>query len=156
MRNRETEWSLPMVRFFGAFFIPPLCSTLILTISTLLTRDYGPALFATFLGSLMFSAAPSVFWFVSMEKIYERSERIRKSRNRFTLIGASLGAVFTIALFLLILTISGGFSDLGYIFNPPYVLIGLVSGYATSHAIFPTNKDKPNQAAHTTPASAPR
>ena len=74
VRNRETEWSYPLLRFVGAFFVPPaLVGALevgfLLLSGELSGLDVPLALVSGAYGALFATAIPSIFFFLALEKL---------------------------------------------------------------------------------------
>ena len=137
MRNRETDWSYPVLRFLGAFLIPPILGTNVIVLYLLFSgnlsiKEAFPSLFAYGFKAIIATTVPSIIFFLVLEKIYETKERVRNSRIRFSAIGLAIGTIF-------------GFG-MGFYFQgiPIFLSLGSAVGFVTAYFIFPTN-EKRNQ-----------
>lgn len=139
MRNRETEWTYPLLRFLGALFIPPVLGTLVIVLSLLLSGNLSiseafPALFAYGFQAIIATTVPSIIFFLVLEKVYETKETIRNSRIRFSVIGLAMGVIFG--------------TGLGIHFQgiPTFLILGSAVGFAAAYLIFPTctQQDQPS------------
>ena len=119
-----------MLRFLGAFFIPPALASILLVAFVSVTgnltlSDLPITIFSFTFRTVFATAIPSIVYFLILEKIYESNEKIRNSWIRFSLVGMAVGTIFGGAI---------GVYLQGITF---FLNLGWIVGFVTAYAIFP-------------------
>ncbi|MFC0539058.1 hypothetical protein [Pelagicoccus mobilis] len=140
MRNNESELSHPIVRFIAAYLTQPLIWTAAYAFFASSTSYHRRTILSYFLSILMTLAIPALCWFFTMKRFYEKNEKIRTSRNRFSLAGALFSITYVLTFFFLVLLFLDELHEFDYFEKPAFLGTALASGYIASHVVFPRTK----------------